>query len=117
MNHNAPKFTTPIGDIVKAVRTKTNLTKTALAEITGLSRSYIRDIENNVVSPPVDVLHELVWACGNHGISLDIYTQQEYEDRQATPGEARLIKALRAKQYDVVFMELSILAMFNEHEK
>src|SRR5699024_2352100 len=53
-----------LGRHIRDARTARGLTLPQLAELTGLSRSYLRNVERNVNSPPVSSLRTILDALG-----------------------------------------------------
>ena len=71
-----------IGQLIRKSRKKKKLTLKAMAEKAGVSESFLSQVENNVNSPTVDILHKI---CGSIGISTgDLITQAENQERLIT---------------------------------
>ena len=55
-----------IGDLIKQFRTEQDLSVNRLAELAGISQSYLRDIELNKKNPTVTTVSSI---CGHNGDS------------------------------------------------
>jgi len=77
-----------IGGRIKRFRESMGWTKTRLAQMSGVSQSFISDIESGKKTPTVEVLGRI---CDALGITLaDFFSS----DRQADLTDTRLIKAI-----------------------
>ena len=67
-----------IGQLIRRYRKTQKLTLKTVAEKSGVSESFLSQVENNVNSPSVDTLHKI---CGSIGISTgDLLNQAENQE-------------------------------------
>jgi len=57
------KHTTSIGDAIREARKNASLTQQAMSKKTGLSQSYLCQLENNVRTPSMAALIRIAKAC------------------------------------------------------
>lgn len=70
-----------VGERIKILRTKKGITVNKLANLAGISQSYLRDIELGKKQPTVEYLS---YICDALGISLESFLSECNENRSLT---------------------------------
>lgn len=101
-----PKFDINIGERVKKLRSERELTLQDVANLTGFSKALISQIENNVVTPPINTLSKIAKVLN---VKMTYFFEEEinYKSYYIVPNDKRKFVFREGAKHGYLYEELA----------